>query len=260
MKPGRLMKAVVMLGFCLAAPGWSLVAEDAGSATITIGLGFEPDFPAAADLQLICSFGEPRQQGITLDSGDSVELHVSGFPPGGGTCQVRAIAVAGYSPEYTVSGGAAYRSDRNGCQFSRFEDAQASHCRVLMRQDPVTLTVYKKWIGGSGEEPDVRISLECESGEYGGFRHINEGSPAGWEISGIHPEGILCNVSETVRDTFRPDIIDCQGLYILPGRGEECTMVNTKIVKRIEMLNRYGKVVMIVLVLLIGLVAMKRFS
>ncbi len=27
----------------------------------------------------------------------------------------------------------------------------------------------------------------------------------------IDPEGILCNVSEVVRDTFEPDIIDCQG-------------------------------------------------
>ncbi|MCJ7815093.1 MAG: hypothetical protein MUP31_03480, partial [Xanthomonadales bacterium] len=69
-----------------------------------------------------------------------------------------------------------------------------------------------------------------------------------------------CNVSEEVRDIFRPDIIDCQGLWVLPGKGEECTLINTKIVKRIEMLNRYGKIVMILLVLGIGLVAVRRFS
>ena len=125
---------------------------------------------------------------------------------------------------------------------------------------PGTLTVYVEWIGPSGEEKDVRISLECESGEYSGIRYINKGSPDGWEIRDIDPEGILCNVSETVRETFRPDIIDCQGIYILPGRHEECTMVNTKIVKRIEMLNRYGKIVMILLVLLVGLVAVKRLT
>jgi len=49
-------------------------------------------------------------------------------------------------------------------------------------------------------------------------------------------------------------------LYIRPGRGEECTLINTKIVKRIEMLNRYGKIVMIVLVLAVGLVAVKRLT
>ena len=125
---------------------------------------------------------------------------------------------------------------------------------------PGTLTVYVEWIGPSGEERDVQISLECESGEYSGYRYINKGAPDGWEIRGIDPEGILCNVSEKVRETFRPDIIDCQGLYILPGRDEACTMVNTKIVKRIEMLNRYGKIVMIVLVLAVGLVAVKRLT
>ncbi len=120
--------------------------------------------------------------------------------------------------------------------------------------------VYLEWIGPSGEEEDVRISLECESGNYSGIRYVNAGKPDGWEIRDIDPEGILCNVSEEVRDNFRPDIIDCQGLWVLPGKGEECTLTNTKIVKRIEMLNRYGKIVMILLVLGIGLVAVKRFS
>ncbi len=260
MKLNHVLAVTCLFGLCLLnAPG-QLMAQDAASATISVELQFEPDFPGSGNIQLFCSFGDPRQQERTLETGSPLELPLSGFSPSGGTCQLRAIPVPGYTPIYEVSGGAAYRADKNGCQFTRFENGQANMCRVLLRQDPVTLTVYKKWIGGSGEEPAVQISLECESGEYTGFRYINEGSPAGWQISGVHPDGILCNVSETVLETYRPDIIDCQGLYILPGRGEECTMVNTKIVKRIEMLNRYGKVVMIVLVLVIGLVAMKRFS
>ena len=120
------------------------------------------------------------------------------------------------------------------------------------------LVVYKKWIGMSGKAADVRIELDCESGNYSGFRMINEGEPDGWEIRDVPPEGILCNVSEEVRENFRPDIIDCQGLYILPGRTEECTLVNTRIVKRIETLNRYGKSVLILGVLAVGLLAMKR--
>ena len=120
------------------------------------------------------------------------------------------------------------------------------------------LVVYKKWIGMSGKAADVRIELDCESGDYSGFRMINEGEPDGWEIRDVPPEGILCNVSEEVRENFRPDIIDCQGLYILPGRTEECTLVNTRIVKRIETLNRYGKSVLILGVLAVGLLAMKR--
>ena len=125
-------------------------------------------------------------------------------------------------------------------------------------QETARLVVYKKWIGMSGKAAAVRIELDCENGEYYGFRVINEGEPDGWEIRDVHPEGMLCNVAEELRENYRPDIIDCQGLYILPGRTEECTLVNTRIVKRIETLNRYGKVVLILLVLAVGLMAMKR--
>ena len=127
-------------------------------------------------------------------------------------------------------------------------------------QDPARVVVYKKWVGMSGKAADVRIDLDCESGEYSGYRLINEGEPDGWEIRDVDPEGILCNVSEEVRENYRPDIIDCQGLYILPGHTEECTLVNTRVVKRIEMLNRYGKIVMILLIFGVGLMAVKRRS
>ena len=159
-----------------------------------------------------------------------------------------------------LNGESQGRPGGKGCQFNRIVPNDPLHCRVEVTQDPVELMVYLEWIGPSGEEEDVRISLECESGDYSGNRYVNAGKPDGWEIRDIDPEGILCNVSEEVRDNFRPDIIDCQGLWVLPGKGEECTLTNTKIVKRIEMLYRYGKVVMILLVLGIGLAAVKRFS
>ena len=229
-------------------------------ASIVVDLQFEPDYPGTARLHLLCSFGEPRQREITVRSGENLELSLVGFTPTGASCQLWALPVPGYQVRYAVKGEAAYKADKNGCQFFGFTDGQRNSCQILLKQDPVKLTVYKKWIGGSGEEEDVQVSLECENGDYSGYRYVNEGSPDGWEISQFDPEGILCNVSETVRDTFSPDIIDCQGLYIRPGRGEECTLINTKIVKRIEMLNRYGKVVMIVLVLAVGLVAVRRLT
>ena len=229
-------------------------------ASIVVDLQFEPDYPSTADVHFRCSFGESRLRELTVGSGKKLELDLVDFKSSGATCQLWALPVPGYAVKYSVKGDAAYKADQNGCQFFGFRDGQLNSCQILLTQDPVKLTVYKKWFGGSGEEEDVQVSLECESGDYSGYRYINEGSPSGWEISQFDPGGILCNVTETVRDTFRPDIIDCQGLYILPGRGEECTLVNTKIVKRIEMLNRYGKIVMIVLVLAIGLVGCKAFE
>ena len=45
---------------------------------------------------------------------------------------------------------------------------------------------------------------------------------------------------------------DCEDLVILPGASEECTVVNTKVVKMIDMLNRYGLVIMILVFMVVG--------
>jgi hypothetical protein len=231
-------------------PGMAIVTE----------MVFAEEFLDTVDVRLLCSFGELKIREFEMGSAETLELPLEAAGGLRAGCQLLAFPPEGYSVSYRVSGGGAYRADRNGCQFSGIEEGQGNRCLMEVNQDPVTITVYKEWIGASGEEEDVRVSLSCESGDHDGDRFVNEGSPDGWEIRNIDPEGVLCNVSETVRDSFSPDIIDCQGLLILPGKGEECTLVNTKIVKRIEMLNRYGKIVMILLVLAIGLAAVRRLS
>jgi hypothetical protein len=45
---------------------------------------------------------------------------------------------------------------------------------------------------------------------------------------------------------------------LVPGQAAECTIVNTKVVKRIDMLNRYGLIIMISVMLGAGLAAVRR--
>ena len=227
---------------------------------LSAGAKFDSDLLDSVKIQLYCNQGEPQKREFVLYDGKELELPVDTVGTSATNCQIIASLPGGYSAVYSVDGPGAYVADEEGCMFARIASSQSNSCRIEVTQNPVHLVVYKKWIGASGEEADIGISLSCESGSYSGDRFINQGSPAGWKIRDIDPEGILCNVSEAVRDSFRPDILDCQGLLIIPGRDEECTMVNTKIVKRIEMLNRFGKIVMVVLVLAIGLVAVKRLS
>jgi len=244
---------LLMLLFALPLQGQDL-------ATISVTGQFKERLLPTLEFELSCGAGHPGNGTFTRSGPGQLEFKIRDFDDSHANCQVMAHPPAGYSAAYFATGDSAPLAEKKGCRFARISPGHRNQCRIEVKQDPVTLTVYTKWIGGSGEEDDVRVSLECESGDYSGFRYINEGSPDGWEIRDIHPDGILCNVTESVRDNFRPDIIDCQGLYILPGKGEGCTMINTKIVKRIEMLNRYGKFVMIVLVLAIGLVAVKRLT
>jgi hypothetical protein len=138
--------------------------------------------------------------------------------------------------------------------------------------------VYKKWIGAADRESDVEIRLHCAAGPAAdvgtdaesapdpqsnpgfdpGPRMINEDEPAGWDLEITDPNGLECDVLEAEREDFRADISDCQDLIILPGASEECTMVNTKVVKMIQMLNRYGLVIMILVFMAAGMLATRK--
>jgi hypothetical protein len=124
--------------------------------------------------------------------------------------------------------------------------------------DAAEVLVYKKWVGATGDEAPVAVMLDCQGmGEFHQLK-INEDKPDGWLIGDVPANGTYCSVLESVRDSFIPDDRDCQDLLVLPGSSVECTMVNTKRVKRIEMLNRYGVVMLIAFVLGAGLAAVHR--
>ena len=126
--------------------------------------------------------------------------------------------------------------------------------------DNVELLVYKKWIGASERESNVEIHLAC--GEQLGYeaRFINRDRPDGWTVENVPEEGVFCDVREIEQETFIADVSDCLNLLVIPGQPAECTMVNTKVVKRIDMLNRYGLFLMIAVMLGAGLAAVKRFG
>jgi hypothetical protein len=229
-------------------------------ALISVDAQFESSRLPMLDLELLCSQAAPGRESIRLTENAQFDWATGELPGSQSNCALIANLPEGYTASFKVDGSSPQNANATACQFRPIKAGQKRQCQITITQDPVPLMVYLSWIGPSGEEEDVRVDLSCESGEYSGYRYVNEGKPEGWEIRDIDPEGILCNVNERVRDNFRPDIIDCQGLWIRPGKGEECTLTNTKIVKRIETLNRYGQLIMILLVLGVGLIAVKRFS
>ncbi|WP_354696263.1 hypothetical protein [Elongatibacter sediminis] len=122
------------------------------------------------------------------------------------------------------------------------------------------ILVYKKWIGASGNEEAVEAHLLCENDVRLPPLRVHRDRPEAWLLSSVPDEGILCSVLEVERDTFVADMEDCRDLLVVPGRGAECTLVNTKVVKRIDMLNRYGLVMMIAVMLGAGLAAVHRHT
>jgi len=124
--------------------------------------------------------------------------------------------------------------------------------------DAAEILVYKKWIGATGEEAAVQIQLICQGLDEFHALKINQDKPDGWLIADIPSSGRICSVYEESRESFIPDESDCKDLLVLPGSSVDCTLVNTKRVKRIEMLNRYGIVMMIAFILGAGLAAVHR--
>lgn len=124
--------------------------------------------------------------------------------------------------------------------------------------DAAEVLVYKKWVGATGDEAAVEIKLICPGLDDFHPLKVNQDEPDGWLIAEIPEQGSYCTVYEAGRDSFIADETDCRDLLVLPGSSVECTLVNTKRVKRIEMLNRYGVVMMIAFILGAGLAAVHR--
>jgi hypothetical protein len=124
----------------------------------------------------------------------------------------------------------------------------------------VSLQVYKKWIGASGDEANSEIHLKCDSLIRFGPRFINTDRTEGWDVLNVPASGLFCSVYEIELETFIADVTDCGELLLVPGQAVECTVVNTKVVKRIDMLNRYGLIIMISVMLGAGLAAVRRFA
>jgi hypothetical protein len=136
---------------------------------------------------------------------------------------------------------------------------QTAGAATRVAGDAVAVEVYKKWIGAAGDEADVEIHLVC--GDDASFPplSVNQGKSAVWSIGAVTAAGTFCTVLEVERDSFIGDDSDCRDLLLLPGQGAECTLVNTKLVKRIDMLNRYGLVMMIAVMMGAGLAAVRRY-
>ena len=236
-----------------------LLAEEDTPARFDMALVFDPQLLGEVNIELFCNSGQPQRQQIRVTGTGSRRLELRDFKNNNTICQLRALLEDGYSAEYQSESDGEHSSDEHGCHFKAVSTERDYRCQIKITQNPVSLTVYKKWIGGTGKEAHVEIYLECAGLAFPEPRFVNEKSPQGWEVGEIDADGIRCDVFETPEDTFIADQSDCTGLMLFPARGAECTLVNTKVVKRIEMLNRYGKAIMILVMLVAGLIAVKRY-
>ena len=177
---------------------------------------------------------------------------------GSDRCSITTRPLPGHQLGFLGDGGSQFEPGEAGCTFRGVQRGHSNFCQIQVENQETSLTVFKRWIGTSETQDDVSISLDCGRGRSHEPMAINSDRPVTWELHVNDADGFLCGVSEPSDESYIADTSDCQELLILPGAREECTVVNTKVVKMIEMLNRYGLFIMIGVFMVVGGLAARR--
>ena len=241
----------ILLGACPV-----LAADEFAAFTVDVklkGTGLEN-----LEINITCDFLRPLSLDLKVPVDDSRTFTVPVPEQGGKSCILTTGDLPAHILRYMGDGGSTYDVNAAGCRFTEVMPGHSNFCQIQVESQETTLTVFKRWVGTSEQEADVPALLDCGPEATYDPVKINKRKPASWSLSIHTSDGVTCNVREPDSDDYTADTSDCQGLVILAGAEEECTIVNTKVVKMIEALNRYGLVLMILIYMVAGGFAVRR--
>lgn len=252
------------------------VVEQALIARFLVTKTFSDGNPAVVDVVLDCNTGLPLMQTTQISAGNPVNFVVKDFANDAMDCEVYETIPAGYLPTYSASGDSDNDSDDAACYFIAVEGLDQNYCDIFNELQPVDVVVAKEWID---EHPEfilptfVEITLVCDDpivggypclaeGPGGGFcaqRYIDPDNPGEFEIL-PHYEGTSCFAREEAIQGVLTDDSDCAQLNLLPGQGDSCVIINTRLFAGIPTLNRYGLILLVLMMIGVGAVGLRRFA
>lgn len=248
---------LLLLSLLVVGVSTALPANEIALFTVDVklkGTGLE-----ALDVNLKCELERPLSLDFRIPVGESRTFTVPVPAEGGESCILTTLALPAHLLRYLGDGGSTYDVEAEGCRFTGIERGHSNFCQIQVESQETSLTVYKHWVGTSEPENDVQAMLDCGQGGRYATKKINLRKSASWSLEVNTADGLTCSVSEPESDDYTADTSDCESLVIPAGAEEECTIVNTKVVKMIEALNRYGLVVMILVFMVVGGFAARRF-
>jgi len=241
---------------------------------------FADDSDAEAEVFLRCNSGLPLEQSFTLGDDDFVEFVVRDFVTGSTDCTVSEEPVpAGYEVDYTAGSepGAIFDTitdDDDGCYFNGLTGG-AFTCDITNLIEEVEIEVIKEWLVSSNSTTDIDFladadytcydvypsaaggTLEDVSGTLSFSGQVDEQT-----IDGLYPAGdgsSYCTVSEPgLPDYVEADVSDCAEV---PVEDEaSCTLYNSVFFEGIPTLSQYGLALLTLLMLGMGVIAVRRFA
>jgi uncharacterized repeat protein (TIGR01451 family) len=251
-------------------------------ARIWVSKVFTDGNPGEIEVALRCNTGLPLEQTFDISPGHPVAFVVTNYNDGELDCTVTEDGEAGYIGSYydgtTVTDTA--------CEFLDIAAIAELSCEITNTPAPVNLDITKEWVIegaasdiSTGYELIVYCDAEIVDGDQSCLNGVPEGNtPNGepvpisnWckqitdEGPNLHTVQVIpgypsssCWVDEVLYDDAVEVDNGCGSLTVSAGVGAACTITNTVFFESIPTLNGYGRILMILLLLGVGLVAYRR--
>ena len=258
--------------------------------TIRVTKDFSDDNPAEVEVVLACNTGLPLEQSAVIVDPDSapgpgvfteVDFVVGDFQSGEMNCEVHELVPAGYAPSYEASGDSDNSESVEGCAFIAIEGNHFNTCQIENKLQSVEVIVEKEWIDENPQfhYPEwVEVTLSCNApiigtceGETDGIcgyegiqeqasAYIDPANPGEFHVLPHWDGSTVCSATEESQPGVIQDQDDCAMIALAPGVGGSCLLTNTRVYEGIPTLDRYGILLLTLLMLGVGMVGLRRLS
>jgi hypothetical protein len=237
------------------------------------------------ELKIKCNTGLPLEQSLTVLPNEGafgqfeVRFIVESFADGALDCEVWEETPPGYSSEYDCQSGSSCSTSAGSgpCSFEGVGIGQEDLCLIQNRVDPVEVVVTKEWLYSREElviDDNADVDLYC-SGFFNGDGSIlgNGVMYWSWEFTGnpashkatVFPDfagATSCWTAEHPGTSAVEAQSTCSNPVSikLGDVGHNCLVTNTVFFEGIPSLNQYGLMLISALMLLTGLIAVRRIG
>lgn len=210
---------------------------------------------------------------------NQITFVVDNLPAGEVECEIEEVPLAGYTPSYECDSKSSCSTNQGAgpCTFQSVTDGPQGLCLVSNHVNPVELTVTKEWLYyGPESEPldSANIRLFCSS-VYDGDGESNTAGIMSWDwpfngnpssqVATIYPQyngNTRCWTEEhNISSAAESDSTCDEPVSVLLGDSKlSCVVTNTVFYEGIPSLNAIGLALISVLLLMTGLVSVRRYG
>ena len=241
---------------------------------------------------LSCNTGLPLEQSITVQrpggpyQDAEITIVVTDFASGTLDCQLREQVPNGYEASYSCDGESSCTAGTPSpvdpyftgpCEFTDAEQGDENLCFIRNYVRPVDVEVTKLWIDENEQfqgPTNAQMAWACVNARSSGD-DLSLGTEEGFlsfqlaeqtEPFSVYPnfdpaQPTVCTVMEEFPgfdSDIESDDSDCDGLEVSLGSDAACTVTNTRLYPGIPTLSDYGKLLLVLLMLSVGLIGVRR--